>query len=219
MKIKDKVLSLSLAIILVVSGVILLLDQLNVKYIDEFFTPWYLIVVLYLIASSLAIAISKKSPIFYIFTFLLSGIYLCISICTKSVVDSVYDVIFIVPLFFGIGFIVADVVCKWSIKALRFGFVLLVSSAIILISTILNVWTIVIPSVIILIGFSYILFAIMDMKKSAKKEQSTDHYVEVTKKPSNQKETVIDTDVAIDSDENNDTDVAIESDENNDTDK
>lgn len=201
MKIKDKILSLTIAILLMISGVVLLLDQLNIKYIDEFFTPWYLVVVLFFIASSLAIAIIKKSPIFYVFTFLLSGIYICISLHIKLVVDNVFDIIFIVPLFLGIGFIVADMVCKWSVKALRLGFVLLFSSAIILISTILDVWTIVIPSVIILIGLAYILFAVIDMKKSVEQEKSIDHYVEPTKKHSNQSENVIEDDATSVSDE------------------
>lgn len=201
MNIKDKILSLSIAIILMISGVILLLDQLDVKYIDDYFTPWYLIIVLFFIASSLATAVIKKSPIFYVLTFLLSGIYLCISIYSKSVVDNVFDIIFIVPLFLGIGLIVADVVCKWSIKAGRLGFVLVVSSAIILISTILNVWTIVIPAVIILIGFSYIVFAVIDMNKSVNHGQSTDHYVKPTRKIKSQTESTINVDLVGISDE------------------
>ena len=182
MKIKDKVLSLSLSIILIFSGLILLLDQLNVKYIDEFFTPWYLIVVLYLVASSLAIAITKKSPIFYVMTMLLAAIYLCISLPNKSDNIVVWDIIFIIPLFIGVGLVVADLVCKWSVRAVRLGLVLIVSSTIILISTIMDVWTIVIPVVIILIGIAYVLFSLLDVKKNVNNEKSTDHYVEPTKK-------------------------------------
>ncbi len=192
MKIKDKVLSLSLSIILIVSGLVLLLDQLDVKFIDEFFTPWYTILILYFTASSLAIAITKKSPIFYVITMLLASIYLCISLPFKAPSISIYDIIFIVPLFIGIGLVMADIICKWSTKAVRLGLVLIVSSTIILISTILNVWTIVIPIVIILIGIVYVVFTLIDVKKNTKDEQSHDHYVQPTKKDNKENDNIND---------------------------
>ena len=177
MKIKEKILTLTLSIILTVSGLILLLDQLNVRFIDEFFTPWYLILILYLTASSLAIAIIKKSPIFYVIMMIFASIYLCIAIPIFDTSRSIWDIIFLVPLFTGVGLIMADLICKWSVRAIRFGSVLALASAIILISTLLEVWTIVIPVVIMLIGIAYILFSIIDVKKKIVHEQSTEHYV------------------------------------------
>ena len=193
MKIKDKVLSLTLSIILAVSGLFLLLDQLNVAYIDEFFTPWYLVVVLFFVASSLAIAIIKKSPIFYVISMIFASIYLVIAIPVFYEAIGVWDIIFVVPLFMGLGLILADLICKWSVRALRLGTVIAVSSAIILVSTLLDVWTIVIPVVIILVGIAYIIFSIVDVKKKIIREQSTEHYVVPTNKQIESNTDVIDT--------------------------
>ena len=82
----------------------------------------------------------------------------------------------IIPLFVGIGTVIADKICKWSPKAMRFGIVLSIASAVILVSTILDVWKYVIPIVIILIGIAYIIFGVFAIKHDTKKVED-DHYV------------------------------------------
>ena len=78
MKNKDSILKFVISILLVIFGVLLLLDQLNVPFIDDFFTPWYTIVLLFFAACLLAYAIVKKAPVFYILSMLIAGIYLVI---------------------------------------------------------------------------------------------------------------------------------------------
>ena len=63
MKNKDNVLKMTLSILMIVFGVLLLLDQLDVKFIDDFFMPWYTILVLFIAAALLSFAIVKKAPI------------------------------------------------------------------------------------------------------------------------------------------------------------
>ncbi len=82
----------------------------------------------------------------------------------------------IIPLFVGIGIVIADKICKWSPKAMRFGLVTTVASAIILVSTILDVWRYVIPAVIILIGIAYLLFSIFAVKQETKTKKKN-YYV------------------------------------------
>lgn len=174
MKDKDRVLKIVLSTLLIISGVLLLLDQLRVKYIDEYFTPWYLVVILFFIGCLFAYAIIRKAPVFYVLAMLLAGIYLVISLHFKGV--NYTKVLFIIPLFIGLGFIMADMICKWSAKALRFGFVVTVASGIILVSSILDVWRIVIPIVLILVGIAYVIFAVLDAKRASVKKED-DHYV------------------------------------------
>ncbi len=176
MKNKDSILKFVISILLVIFGVLLLLDQLNVPFIDDFFTPWYTIVLLFFAACLLAYAIVKKAPVFYILSMLIAGIYLVISINAKIEGMAVGKFIAIIPLFVGIGTVIADKICKWSPKAMRFGIVLSIASAVILVSTILDVWKYVIPIVIILIGIAYIIFGVFAIKHDTKKVED-DHYV------------------------------------------
>lgn len=176
MKDKNKILKIVISVLTIVFGVLLLLDQLNVKYIDEFFTPWYLILILYFVGYLLAYAIVKKAPIFYILAMTLAGIYLVIAISSKVESITYTKVLFVIPLFFGLGCIMADLICKWSSKAMRLGFVSTIASGIILVSAILGVWKIVIPIVIVLVGIAYMIFAIFDAQKSSI-VKSDDHYV------------------------------------------
>ncbi len=176
MKNKDSILKFVISILLVIFGVLLLLDQLNVPFIDDFFTPWYTIVLLFFAACLLAYAIVKKAPVFYILSMLIAGIYLVISINAKIEEMAVGKFIAIIPLFVGIGTVIADKICKWSPKARRFGIVLSIASAVILVSTILDVWKYVIPIVIILIGIAYIIFGVFAIKHDTKKVED-DHYV------------------------------------------
>ncbi len=176
MKNKDSILKFVISILLVIFGVLLLLDQLNVPFIDDFFTPWYTIVLLFFAACLLAYAIVKKAPVFYILSMLIAGIYLVISINAKIEEMAVGKFIAIIPLFVGIGTVIADKICKWSPKAMRFVIVLSIASAVILVSTILDVWKYVIPIVIILIGIAYIIFGVFAIKHDTKKVED-DHYV------------------------------------------
>ncbi len=176
MKNKDNVLKMTLSILLIVFGVLLLLDQLDVKFIDDFFTPWYTILVLFIAAALLSFAIVKKAPIIYVLSMFFAGMYLVISISGKLPDLAVGKIIMIIPLFIGLGFVIADKVCKWSPKAMRFGLVTTVASAIILVSTILKVWRYVIPAVIILIGIAYLLFSIFAVKQETKTKKQN-YYV------------------------------------------
>lgn len=176
MKDKDKVLKIVISILTIVFGVLLLLDQLEIKYINEFFEPWWLILILYFVGWLFAHAIVKKAPVFYIFAMTLAGIYLVIAIHFKVESINYTKILFIIPLFFGLGCIIADVVCKWMLKARRFGLVTTIASTLILISVILGVWKIVIPVVVILIGIAYMAFSIFDAQKSSVVEND-DHYV------------------------------------------
>ena len=172
MKNKDNVLKMTLSILMIVFGVLLLLDQLDVKFIDDFFMPWYTILVLFIAAALLSFAIVKKAPIIYVLSMFFAGLYLVISISGKLPDLAVGKIIMIIPLFIGLGFVIADKVCKWSPKAMRFGLVTTVASAIILVSTILDVWRYVIPAVIILIGIAYLLFSIFAVKQETKTKKS-----------------------------------------------
>lgn len=176
MKNRDSILKLVISVLLVIFGILLLLDQLNVPFIDDFFTPWYTIVLLFFAACLLAYGIVKKAPIFYILSMLIAGIYLVTSISAKVEDMAVGKFIAIIPLFVGIGTIMADKICKWSPKATRFGIVLTIASAVVLVSTILDVWKYVIPVVIILIGIAYIIFGVFAIKQDTKKVED-DHYV------------------------------------------
>ncbi len=182
MKNKDNVLKLVISILMVVFGLLLLLDQLDIKYIDDFFTPWYTIVILFVTACLLTYAIVKKAPIIYVLSMLLAGIYLVISISTKVENLGVGKIIAIIPLFIGIGIVIADKICKWSPKAMRFGLITTVASAIVLVSTILDVWRYVIPAVVIMIGIAYILFGLFAIKQESKSQkENNDHYVTIEK--------------------------------------
>lgn len=176
MKNKDNVLKIVISALFVVFGLLLLLDQLNLPFIDDLFTPWYTIVILFVASCLLAYAICKKSPIFYILSMFFAGIYLVISIDAKVENLAIGKIIMIIPLFIGLGIILADRICKWSPKAMRFGLVVAVSSATILVSTILNVWKYVIPVVVILIGVSYMMFSLFSIKKEVDVKDD-DHYV------------------------------------------
>ena len=176
MKNKDNVLKMTLSILMIVFGVLLLLDQLDVKFIDDFFTPWYTILVLFIAAALLSFAIVKKAPIIYVLSMFFAGLYLVISISGKLPDLAVGKIIMIIPLFIGLGFVIADKVCKWSPKAMRFGLVTTVASAIILVSTILDVWRYVIPVVIVLIGIAYLLFSIFAVKQETKTKKKN-YYV------------------------------------------
>ncbi len=176
MKNKDNVLKMTLSILMIVFGVLLLLDQLDVKFIDDFFMPWYTILVLFIAAALLSFAIVKKAPIIYVLSMFFAGLYLVISISGKLPNLAVGKIIMIIPLFIGLGFVIADKVCKWSPKAMRFGLVTTVASAIILVSTILDVWRYVIPAVIILIGIAYLLFSIFAVKQETKTKKKN-YYV------------------------------------------
>ena len=176
MKNKDNVLKMTLSILMIVFGVLLLLDQLDVKFIDDFFMPWYTILVLFIAAALLSFAIVKKAPIIYVLSMFFAGLYLVISISGKLPDLAVGKIIRIIPLFIGLGFVIADKVCKWSPKAMRFGLVTTVASAIILVSTILDVWRYVIPVVIVLIGFAYLLFSIFAVKQETKTKKKN-YYV------------------------------------------
>ncbi len=176
MKYKDNVLKMTLSILMIVFGVLLLLDQLDVKFIDDFFMPWYTILVLFIAAALLSFAIVKKAPIIYVLSMFFAGLYLVISISGKLPDLAVGKIIMIIPLFIGLGFVIADKVCKWSPKAMRFGLVTTVASAIILVSTILDVWRYVIPVVIVLIGIAYLLFSIFAVKQETKTKKKN-YYV------------------------------------------
>ena len=176
MKNKDNVLKMTLSILMIVFGVLLLLDQLDVKFIDDFFMPWYTILVLFIAAALLSFAIVKKAPIIYVLSMFFAGLYLVISISGKLPDLAVGKIIMIIPLFIGLGFVIADKVCKWSPKAMRFGLVTTVASAIILVSTILDVWRYVIPVVIVLIGIAYLLFSIFAVKQETKTKKKN-YYV------------------------------------------
>ncbi len=176
MKNKDNVLKMTLSILMIVFGVLLLLDQLDVKFIDDFFMPWYTILVLFIAAALLSFAIVKKAPIIYVLSMFFAGLYLVISISGKLPDLAVGKIIMIIPLFIGLGFVIADKVCKWSPKAMRFGLVTTVASAIILVSTILEVWRYVIPVVIVLIGIAYLLFSIFAVKQETKTKKKN-YYV------------------------------------------
>lgn len=176
MKNKDNVLKMTLSILMIVFGVLLLLDQLDVKFIDDFFMPWYTILVLFIAAALLSFAIVKEAPIIYVLSMFFAGLYLVISISGKLPDLAVGKIIMIIPLFIGLGFVIADKVCKWSPKAMRFGLVTTVASAIILVSTILDVWRYVIPAVIILIGIAYLLFSIFAVKQETKTKKKN-YYV------------------------------------------
>ena len=176
MKNKDNVLKMTLSILMIVFGVLLLLDQLDVKFIDDFFMPWCTILVLFIAAALLSFAIVKKAPIIYVLSMFFAGLYLVISISGKLPDLAVGKIIMIIPLFIGLGFVIADKVCKWSPKAMRFGLVTTVASAIILVSTILDVWRYVIPVVIVLIGFAYLLFSIFAVKQETKTKKKN-YYV------------------------------------------
>ena len=176
MKNKDNVLKMTLSILMIVFGVLLLLDQLDVKFIDDFFMPWYTILVLFIAAALLSFAIVKKAPIIYVLSMCFAGLYLVISISGKLPDLAVGKIIMIIPLFIGLGFVIADKVCKWSPKAMRFGLVTTVASAIILVSTILDVWRYVIPVVIVLIGIAYLLFSIFAVKQETKTKKKN-YYV------------------------------------------
>lgn len=177
MKNKDYVLKLVISILMVVFGVFLLLDQLDVKYIDDFFTPWYTLVILFVTACLLAYAICKKAPIVYILAMVFAGIYLVVSISAKVEHLGVGKIIMIIPLFIGIGIVMADKICKWSPKAMRFGLVVTIASATVLVSTILEVWKFVIPIVVILVGVAYIIFNLMSIKEKVEVKDEDDHYV------------------------------------------
>jgi len=176
MKNKDNVLKMTLSILMIVFGVLLLLDQLDVKFIDDFFMPWYTILVLFIAAALLSFAIVKKAPIIYVLSMFFAGLYLVISISGKLPDLAVGKIIMIIPLFIGLGFVIADKVCKWSPKAMRLGLVTTVASAIILVSTILDVWRYVIPVVIVLIGIAYLLFSIFAVKQETKTKKKN-YYV------------------------------------------
>lgn len=176
MKNKDNVLKMTLSILMIVFGVLLLLDQLDVKFIDDFFTPWYTILILFIAAALLSFAIVKKAPLIYVLSMFFAGLYLVISISGKLPDLAVGKIIMIIPLFIGLGFVIADKVCKWSPKAMRFGLVTTVASAIILVSTILEVWRYVIPAVIVLIGIAYLLFSIFAVKQETKTKKNN-YYV------------------------------------------
>lgn len=174
MKIKDCALQLTISILLVVFGVLLLLDQLNVPFIDEFFTPWYLITILFCAAVLLAVAIIKKAPIHYVFSFMLAGVYLLIALPAKVPELSITKILFILPLFVGLGMILGDLTCKRSPKAMRWGLVLTICSCIILVSVLLDVWKIVIPVVVVFFGIVCVLFTIMNLNHVSKKSDNHD---------------------------------------------
>ena len=73
MKNKDNVLKMTLSILMIVFGVLLLLDQLDVKFIDDFFTPWYTILILFIAAALLSFAIVKKAPLIYVLSMFFAG--------------------------------------------------------------------------------------------------------------------------------------------------
>lgn len=184
---KDIILKLTLSVLLVFFGVILLIDQLDVAnnpfvtFIDDLFAPWYTIIILFIASCLLAYAIIKKAPIIYVLSMLFAGIFLVISLSNKVKTEYIGAIIFIVPMFIGIGFILADRICKWSPKILRFGVVLTMASAVVLVSVVLDAWKYVIPIVVILIGIAYMIFEIFALKQK-NIEKPDDHYVTYTPK-------------------------------------
>lgn len=207
---KDIVLKLTISVLLVFFGIVLLIDQLDngnpfVQFVDDLFAPWYTIVLLFVAACLLSYAIIKKAPIMYVLSMFFAGLFLTISVGVK--VDAKYlgAVIFIVPMLVGIGFVIADRVCKWSPKILRFGVVLTVASVVVLISVILEVWKYVIPIVIVLIGIAYFIFELFALKQE-NVEQPDDHYVTYEPKEQCDKDK-IEADITTDNLQKNENDV------------
>lgn len=178
---RDNVLKLTISVLLVVFGIILLIDQLDngnpfVQFVDDLFSPWFTIVILFIAACLLAHAIIKKAPIMYVLSMFFAGLFLMISVGNKVESKYVGAAIFILPMFVGIGLVLADRICKWSPKVLRFGVVLTVASVVVMVSVILEVWRYVIPIVVVLIGIAYFIFGLFAMKQDIVEEKD-DHYV------------------------------------------
>lgn len=182
MNIKDKVFSFVFSALVVVFGVFLLLDQLDIPFIDEFFTPWYTIIFLFLACVFLALGIIKKAPIHYVLSMFFASLYLVISLTIKVEGLTFWKIMFIIPMFVGIGVIIGDLVCKWTNKALRIGLIITMFSAIILVSSILDVWTIIVPVVIILFGVVVFILTMIDLRKDVKRQEyDDDRFVTPTK--------------------------------------
>ena len=189
MNIKDKVFSFVFGSLVVVFGIFLLLDQLDIPFIDEFFNPWYTIIFLFLACMFLSLGIIKKAPIHYVLSMFFASLYLVISLTAKVEGLTFWKIMFIIPMFVGIGVIIGDLVCKWTSKALRIGLIITMFSAIILVSSILDVWTLIVPIVIILFGLVVFILTMIDLRRAVKRQEyDEDRYVTPTKKVLDNKE-------------------------------
>lgn len=175
---KNSIIKLAISVVMIVFGILILLGQLNIPNVSAKLAEWYLLLILAIISIALICAIVKKAPYWYITAFTLAGLYLALSITIHIKDLSFANLFMVIPMAFGVGIMVAKIICAWKVKAMLIGFLIAISSAFILAGTILEVSEYILPIFGIFVGI--ILFIFTVKKLIVKKDISSNQDQHVT---------------------------------------
>lgn len=160
MDFKKTALKICFALLVVAMGIIFLLDGLNVC-LDGAMKYWYLSVIALFAAMSLAMAVVRKAPLYYIFAFTLLGLFLALEL-PLSVIGLGYSKTWpLITMFMGTGIMVSQVVGSGVRFSFKGGMILATISAVVLAGLITDTIMLVIPLILIVSGiigaiYSYI---------------------------------------------------------------
>lgn len=180
MDIKKTSIKIVMGILLAFCGLVMLLDHFDIAF-NGAIKRWYLIAILYFACASLAIAVMRKAPLYYIISFTLAGLALSVELAVRIEGIEFWQVMMIIPTSIGLGIVLSELICKWSKSAVKNGFLLFLISGILLIGTITRTWTVILPCILIAIGILIVILSFANINKKSDKDDN-DYYVTPTNK-------------------------------------
>lgn len=168
MKKKNVALHISTAIITIVWGLVYLLSGVQAAPV-EILNYWYEALTVFVAAICIAVAVTKKAPLYFLFAFSLGGLFLYLILSRYSNDFSLWW-----PLLFagtGCGLFACEIFGKGKFKWKKTGFIFVLFSVILLVGTLTQTIEICLPVCIILSGLA------IGVNGFEKKKTKDDEYV------------------------------------------
>lgn len=183
-----------IGIIIAMSGLVFLLDSLNVAF-DGAIGKWYLVLIVAIALILLAVAIINRRVIMLNIAFGLSGLYLSLSITLAGNGVTFLETVPIIFIAIGIGLMFSAIMSSKGKSLAIASAVILVIFGSLLAGVITSTVKYILPAIIIASGLAIILYSIITKKgKRTSAASDNDYYVTPTIKAVDIDETLIDSD-------------------------
>lgn len=164
------------ACLTLISGLIFLFDAVNIAF-DGAIHQWYLVLMLYLAAFAIGIAIIRNAPLYYSVASIFVGVFLSLSL-GKS-----FSMFWpMIPITMSFGMFVSYIASRGRLKYVKPAIVVLLLSLILLIGSLTRTWRYIVPIELIIAGIIVIIYVMSKVHRLPRKSKigEEDYHVRPT---------------------------------------
>lgn len=165
------------ACLTLLSGLIFLFDAVDIAF-EGAIHQWYLVLMLYLAAFAIGIAIIRNAPLYFSVASIFIGVFLSLSLGKSFAMFWP-----MIPITMSLGMFVSYIASRGRLKYVKPAIVVMILSLILLIGSLTRTWRYIVPVELIVAGIIVIIFVMSKVHRLPRRSKADekDYHVRPTK--------------------------------------